>query len=737
MTERRADALCALLLVAIATLFFADVLFRGTNFYFRDVYPYHMPVERAVRAVVERGELPLWNRLVANGQPMAANPAYEVFYPPQWLTWLGDFERGFALHILLHVYLALLGMFALLRALALRRPASTFGALSFGLGGFLLGTTSMLPTFFSWAWAPLIGVTLLRLLLAPTARRFAVAAVIAAMPLLIDEPFALLQIWLMVLLVTLAYTRRRLPLAIGVAIAAALIAAVQFLPMLDFIRDSARARGLPFETVVQWSMQPLRPLELFAPRIFGIVGGAYWGGTPYLASLYAGVFVTILAISGWFARVRGARVAGALAAVSYLLAIGRHTPLWGLLYAMGLRSLRYPEKFAAMGVFAMIVLAALVADAVDRGDGRLRRVARAVAVVVLALAIMSAALMMFAAHPSPLRTTGAVAAVVIAMGWLIVLHLPRRIACAAGLVLLLVDLGSLSTEVAPRMPASFFTRPALVEALDRDHDAYALFDRGAWAQQAEGMRYEATSPGWFARNALRPYTPALWGLRSALEGDTDETALTATHDLLDAMRRLGSEGDPRWSEPFMTMANVRYVLDYRPLDDVLRESGGHPEVWRPVRIRRVADQGRYWFARSIVPARSQDEMNAALRRIPDVHGIAFTPWPPLPAAPARIVRVRETANDAQLDVEASAASLLVITVTRHRYWRATIDGTPSELRPANIAFQALVTPAGRHHIEMRYRNPMIFIGAAVSGAALLAALVAMVVGGERLVSRPD
>jgi hypothetical protein len=201
MSERRRDALCALLLVAIGTLFFADVVFRGTNFQFRDAYPYHMPIERAVRAAIEQGELPLWNPLFANGQPMAANPAYEVFYPPQWLTYFGPFLRGFALHILLHVYLALLGMYALLRALALGRPASLFGALSFGLGGFLLGTVAFLPTFFSWAWAPAIGWALLRLLHAPSRRRFALAALVMAMPLLIVEPFFLLQIGFVVMVV--------------------------------------------------------------------------------------------------------------------------------------------------------------------------------------------------------------------------------------------------------------------------------------------------------------------------------------------------------------------------------------------------------------------------------------------------------------------------------------------------------------------------------------------------------
>ena len=37
---RRADALCILGLFALGTLLFADVLFLGSNFYFRDLYVY-------------------------------------------------------------------------------------------------------------------------------------------------------------------------------------------------------------------------------------------------------------------------------------------------------------------------------------------------------------------------------------------------------------------------------------------------------------------------------------------------------------------------------------------------------------------------------------------------------------------------------------------------------------------------------------------------------------------------
>src|SRR5439155_8408839 len=132
---------------------FADVLFLGNNFWFRDLFLYHFPLKRFVRQTIAAGEFPWWNPYLGGGQPMAANPVYEVFYPPQWLIFIGPYPFGFALHIVAHVYIAMLGMYGFLRSIPLRLEASLFGALSFGMSGFFLGTMTNLPTFFVWSWA--------------------------------------------------------------------------------------------------------------------------------------------------------------------------------------------------------------------------------------------------------------------------------------------------------------------------------------------------------------------------------------------------------------------------------------------------------------------------------------------------------------------------------------------------------------------------------------------------------
>src|SRR6202140_2772211 len=143
--SRRTDLLALGLLFLIATISFADILFGVNQLYMRDLTRYYYPTKQVLREIVQHGEFPYWNRYFSAGQPIAANPEHEVFYPLTWLILLQSYDLGYRLHILIHIYIGLLGMYALLRSMELRPPAAWFGALSFGLGGLYLSYVNLLP----------------------------------------------------------------------------------------------------------------------------------------------------------------------------------------------------------------------------------------------------------------------------------------------------------------------------------------------------------------------------------------------------------------------------------------------------------------------------------------------------------------------------------------------------------------------------------------------------------------
>jgi uncharacterized membrane protein YfhO len=85
--------------------------------------------------------------------------------------------------------------------------------------------------------------------------------------------------------------------------------------------------------------------------------------------------------------------------------------------------------------------------------------------------------------------------------------------------------------------------------------------------------------------------------------------------------------------------------------------------------------------------------------------------------------VRESANDAMIDVESFGRGFLVMSVTPHKYWRITLDGHPTQPVITNIGYQGVVVPSGRHQIAMRYRNTLVQRGGIVSFAMAIILLI--------------
>ncbi|HKO02044.1 MAG TPA: hypothetical protein VJ032_10145, partial [Thermoanaerobaculia bacterium] len=191
--KRRYDLFALGILALLGTIFFADVLFGFNQFYMRDLTRYYYPTKQILREIVQHGEFPYWNRYYSAGQPIAANPEHEVFYPLTWLILLPSYDLGYRLHILIHIYIGLFGMYALLRSMDLRSFAAFAGALAFGLGGIYLSYINLLPILFCAAWLPLTCLYARRFLLHRTLRNFALVSFFFGLQVLVGEPTTILQ----------------------------------------------------------------------------------------------------------------------------------------------------------------------------------------------------------------------------------------------------------------------------------------------------------------------------------------------------------------------------------------------------------------------------------------------------------------------------------------------------------------------------------------------------------------
>ena len=754
---RRPDVAILSGILLLLILLFSDILFLGNGLYFRDIFRYHFPMKHVVREAMLSGEFPYWNPLFSGGQPLAANPAYELFYPPQWLVLLPSYAYGFQLHILIHFAIAAAGMFLFLRSLDLSREAALFGSVSFAFGGFLLGLVNVLPFFFAVSWLPWIVLFTRQYI--RTGRGLLMACATLAMQGLIGEPMTLMQTWL-ILAGYAVYVangaRVSSPAAAGGTPAAPLmrtalilfggaaLAAIQLLPAIDHVRDSVRAQGFTYATVTQWSMPPLRPLELFLPHLFGRIsenGLMFWGGAaypragaPFVLSVYCGILVAIFFVAGLLMRSPVMRFAAAGAGLSLLLSLGDHTPLFRLLYAAGVRSLRFPEKFLITLIFIAIVVGAAAFDAFLRGDERVRRhalrIGCAVAAILLIATLFSrldlytaafasmwgtATPMYIAASQQDLLRALGFAALALALLW----TGRHRITAAwriGACVFVLLDLIPFSFELLPRMPREYFSPPPAVRGIDGP-----LFHEADWYLSPTRRKYfgQGDNTAWVVRNGLFPMTPATWGVPTVLNRDYDETSLVPTAELIATMQAWRDKQRFDWSPPFMALSSARYRAAFRPFEAEMSRIGGNFENVQPVEFVRASDGSRFTFPRTLLQVKKRAdvltllETNAVRERVALVEAFPFTP------SEAVVTRVLETRNRVEIDVAASGSTFLVATVTRHKYWSATLNGEPVAIVPTNIAYSGVEIPAGRHKVVMRYRNPLIGAGAAVSGAALL------------------
>jgi hypothetical protein len=732
-STRKADLAAIAFLLAILTAIFSDVIFFGSNFYVRDVALQYYPIRRVLHDVVASGHFPFWNPLVSGGQPLAANPAYEAFYPFQWSIFLPNFDLGFRLAILFHFYLAATGMYLLLRSLGTRITAALFGAVTFVLGGTFLSLANLLPLLFSVAWLPWIGFFWRRANYAATALAF-------GMLLLAADQSMILQAGGLIVAYGFLRSRR---LTIVVLAAAFLVGAVQIIPALDLQSDSARSLPIPYQTASSWSFAPYRPLELLFPNLDSWYSSdltLIWSRrfhpefpAPLVFSHYAGLLAGVLILAGFACRIRGWKFVLGWSVVSYVLAI------FPVLWVIGLRSIRYPEKFFVSAVFVMIVFAALAFDELDRNPN-VRRVA-----LILLAGIGAVSVVMIFCTPALLAAvwheTNALFITASRRGWMLataksiallgILFLHRRFGNRVlGLLVafVLLDLGPRINGLAPRIDAGYYDPPPAAQMLAAEHRPIRIYN------DADHARRQARLPSvpldarlWALRNGMIPRMEEIWGFGGMFEEDLDLTTLLPTREMTQMFRGLSRER-PERAALMLAHAGVTHVgLLHIPS---IRSMNTEEEIryYSYVQFEPFPGNDRYWFADQMIPGRPADVLLSPTQISRRAAFVDMTPFHP---AFGRILRMTSTPNVIDLDVEAQGQALLVIGVTRHKYWKGFIDGVPTPPRPANIAFQSFVVPPGRHHITLRYRNPAVMIFGLVSIVTVLALVIVASMGFRR------
>lgn len=336
--------------------------------------------------------LPLWTPANFSGMPLAANQVAMRFYLPAWLFSFLPINLVFNLLLVFHLFWGGLGVFLLLRrGYGLNSIPSLAGALTFALGGKLLAHTAGGHVILvgAMAWMPwgLLGT---HLLLREGHLYWAgLAALALAMQMATDVRITLYTAYLLVAYVLWemlvvrrergAYLRFAIPRLVVIPVLAALLGAVQFLPLLELAGYSNRA--LPLAEAGRFSLTPLTLLV-------GVLLPDARGGHEMV--VYLGLVSLVLAFFGLSRANRRSWFFCGVLLLATLYALGPATPLFELVYRWmpGFRWVRAPAR-----VFlpASLAVAALVGMGVQRlAQGQVRwstPIALAVGLLTLGLGL--------------------------------------------------------------------------------------------------------------------------------------------------------------------------------------------------------------------------------------------------------------------------------------------------------------------------------------------------------------
>lgn len=390
-TERRqrGDLLGVIGLLLLTAVVYHKAWLYGRVFFDDDVGVYGGPLYHYAAERMREGSLPHWNPYLYGGTPFIVNPQGGTFYAPTWIHLLLPVQYAVMVLSVAHIVLAALLMYAFCRcALGVGPFAAFLGGAAFAHGGQLPAHYVHTPQLLSMSWLP--GILLAYFRGRQTGRWgwFAASGAMLGLSLLAGgvQSVYVICVALAGLVVhdvvwpvsgarPLGLRGRLVPVLASCVIAAtaALTAAAQLLPTLEFVPFSPRAGGLPFSSAGSFALPPYNALLLlFCPRFFGDARSIYWGvWNQHEMTVYVGLVPLILAPLG---ILRGWRQSKTLCfvwlgCVGLFLAFGAHTPVFRAAYAFlpGMAHFRAPARFSLLFGFCVLVLAALGSDGLVRG----------------------------------------------------------------------------------------------------------------------------------------------------------------------------------------------------------------------------------------------------------------------------------------------------------------------------------------------------------------------------------
>jgi len=722
-------------LAVLPFLFMWDFVLGQQFLIHRDLRNQWLPWQKFVQGSLERGDSPFWNPYLMLGFSQVGESQVGLFYPPNWLTAFLDVEWRVVLVLCLHLALASVGTFFLLRYVKLGRAAAAVGAISYGLTGSMFAQMQNYVIPQGAAYVPLFVLWVSQYLDTRRPVYLGFVSLGVGLSLCIAHAGTTFMVLggVSIYYLVRAFRSERFALAIGIYLCAvalgAVFASVQLFPLLELKPLSERATTLKLDYALddKYATGFVQKLSFFFPWLRSSVRGLRHVSSAYQeAHQYAGAITPILALVGLLTVrklepmqrrfVVALSVAGG---VAFALSLGSRFPLvnpWVVLSELpGFGMFRVPARWACIATFCLSILAAfgfgalrtrpvpvrvmvgaaaglpsvaVIAACIEAGPSTvLRRLVTPARILVTPTNLFESAIVLPLSQLPSIVLYPAFVAPFLLLYW--AFHRGRlgwtRFAIA-GVALLVTDLFVIESPLNPRAnDVSYF------EWNPKKH----FKGDNAYCRVMPPRR--AASVG-----ALSMNTPAYFRVFSAM-GDTPlETKnflrLRLHFDRREVLDYIGVCYEPRNGDlkrrgrPYpraFVVPNVRAAGPAGPLRRFMGSSA------KQLKSTVFLSSGAYRTARKVLPRRKQTLEQK--------------------------VKITRYENDrVDITVTTSAPGMLVLTDSNYPGWTATVDNKKARIYSAHGYFRGVTVPAGRHRVRFEFRPTSVYYGAFVSVLSLSA-----------------
>jgi hypothetical protein len=716
-----------LLLIAIVAAF-PTVVLGARTFFYRDFGAMWYPIFYYTRQSFLHGQLPLWNPYIHCGVPFQAQMG--LWYPPLLLSMVLPMPWAINILALLHLLWAGLGTFWVIRRWGYGSFAASFGGMAYAFNGVMLSSLLWISTLGGLAWLPwLVGCVVEAW--KHGGRWSAKAILCAAVQVLAGAPEITVLTWLLVVVVWIALIGKReiefiqsvRRVSVIIALAAG-ISMIQMLPFLDLLTHSQRNQNT---ATADWSMPLWGWANLLVPLFHcyqAPTGLFFQAGQDLFPSYYLGLTVLCIGLTAPFLiRTRMTALLVALAFFCWIMALGPNGILYTwirqLIPAVGVA--RFPVKFTILPAFLLPLLAAFT---IHRLQSYSLEVTRRYLSWIAGATLFLMGILLWLAHAYPYPNDR----------WNL---LAWNTACRGALMLIALALLFFTLRIETAR-LRLILQLALLAIIPLDAITHS-------PNIAPTLPYTALAPGVWQSGNKCP-APRIGEGRIMLSPQADQQLLfshVADLELDFAGKRIGEWYNLNLLDE---IPKVNGALPLRPahfdqvehaiyfasgtrigsgLFDFLSVAAFSPQEnplnWLPrTDYLPVVTAGQ-------LPVFASDEL--VLRSITsdnfDPRAVVYLPENAGPFVAATntvtcsVENMRFGAQRIEADTDSPAPTLVVLSQSFYHLWRAFVDDKPAPLLRANLAFQAIPIPGGKHHVKLVYKDRNLAIGSIISMLSLL------------------